>query len=771
MFDAAAARAQFLRGLSPDRSSTQAWDVETWSATWRDADGQLKPGALGPDGGSWWFRAITDTGRLTAEPADISTEPLTSVGAGARIAAFLGEANQILVHWPTSALAPIAFPLREALGLNEAFAVIAETLPAAELTPFVAWFGPLDANVARRWMMELDDPSLIAALGLGSREFELALERLTTVGAVGEASKLAAAAPTAMRVKFVLQSRQPVSMELLEASIDEVDDDTFVALASRAMRKRDRRLWDALTQRPLPALAASVVDHLEQPVAPWVFRFLEAGGEPMIDALIELARGRGKRAAAALRALSHLDRTAVQLRIDEHSGAVKKRLLTKLQPDRGERPELPEEQWPAWMAAVSRRVAAPEPAWFDPSDLPPLLTQTGHRLPPGVQQGVIALLQAVRFDVVGDGRTPNQYDPTLDELRGFLDSESANAWWNALFAMWWTNHRPEVRWVMYAAAFLCDGTAIRDLGAKLRRHQTWFGTLSTRVIAALGHNPTPWAVAALDDITHRSSNATHREIAANFLRRRADSAGVTVDRFVAFNYPDEADPVLIDAAARRTEAAMVEQRAWNDFLLLEHLKIAPFKYVGEAVVWGARSPWSDDVTFFYVADGEFVDVTGEPLEVDIEHTITVAHPAQFSDAELILWHQHCADHEIVQPFAQLERPRYRAASLSRDGFLSPVGAPIAGRDFLRRADPAGWKPIRQGSHGNIVAIAREFAALDARVELRFTTALEHDGSGESTIAGIAFSSASGEPVDAIDIDPVAFSEAHYDIARLMVKTP
>lgn len=752
------------------RTSTQSWDIAGWTRDWRDADGALAPGALGPAGGAWWFRAITDTGRLTGQPGDFSTEPLTSIGARARLAAFVGEANQILVHWPLDALALVAFAMREALAPNEAIAVLVETLPPDQLAPFITWIGATTPDVARRWMTEVTEPDVIVALAKIASDHAHGLERLTALGALGEADRLARQSPLPVRAAWVVASKRPVDVELLVAAIDDsVDDETFAALASRLLRTRDRRVWDALARRPLTALVPRVLELLDDPVAPWVFHYFEAGGDPMLDALLDAALGRGKRAAAALRALSRLDRTLVGLRLERRDEAERAKLLDQLEPHTRDLPELPRTQWSAWMTAVSERVPTPAPAWLNLDELPDLATKSGHRLPRDVQLGIVALLQEVRFEIRSAGQLQSQYDAVLDELPDVLSAASANAFWNALFAMWWTHHRPEVQWVIYAAAFLCDGPAIRDLGAKLRRHRTWFGNLSARVIAALGHNRSRWAVAALDDIARRARTPSHRGLAAAFLDTRAARAGQTTDRYVDAQFPDEDDPLLAEFAAQRLESAMTRGRSWTEFTWHELRSLTPFAAVAPCILWRVETAW-DETTVVRTDGEELLDVEDEPHVVDGELTISVAHPAELPDAELDAWNQRFAEYEIVQPFDQLERPRFRAASLSRDGFRSPVGVAIAGRDFLRRAAQLDWQPVRRGAHGEIVGIERRFELLDSTVILRFTEPLEQDGAGESALAAIEFQNGSGESLSAPMVDPIAFSEAHLDIQKLTSPT-
>lgn len=762
-FDEQAARERYLAGFQPGRTSTQSWDVDLWTEDWRDPSGELQPGSLGADGGAWWFRAFTDAGRLTGASGELTADPLTAVSARARIAAFIGEADQVLLHWPQQSLAPAAFALREAVGPAEALAILVETLDPDVLADFIGWLGPLDEDVAGRWFSQLRDARAVASLGEQSGTYKDALKRLKALGALAEADELAKSAPPQLEAAWVRAARRPVHVDFLARTVDVVDDETFAILARRCRAKRDRRYWEVVAKRLGPDLVPPLLDRIKEPVAPWVFQAFGAGGDDTIDVLIDVAAGRkSKRRDAAVLVLSKIDQLVVRMRLEEVDEAVRTKVTAALTP-RPDLPELPRADWPSWLGALAGREPVPTD-WLDPVALPPLDTKSGHRLPLAVSRGLLAVLQQVRLSSPDDRGGRDHFDTALAELRGLLDAESANQWWHALFAMWWSDHRPDAQWVMYAAAFLCDGRAIRDLGASLSRRNAWFGNLSSRVVVTIGHSETAWAVAALDSIGHTAHSFEHRSVARSFLQQRADQAGRTVNRFVLENFPDDDDPILIESAARRFEHAMVEQAPW----LPRATDKKAFRYVGQSTVFCVTNSWGER-RFFRLDEDECIDVDGAPVEIPADDLVTVAHAAQLSDTLLACWHEHFADYELIQRFDQLERPRFRAGSLSRDGFVSPVGLTVSGPQILSAARHRGWVPRRQGAHGDIVWLERTFEELDVRACLRFGDPLEEDGYGESEVVELGFTTLHSEPLEAQDVPPTAFSEAHLDVTRLMPK--
>ncbi|WP_192810218.1 DUF4132 domain-containing protein [Actinomadura rudentiformis] len=120
---------------------------------------------------------------------------------------------------------------------------------------------------------------------------------------------------------------------------------------------------------------------------------------------------------------------------------------------------------------------------------------------------------------------------------------------------------------------------------------------------------------------------------------------------------------VADEQLRRFERAMVTQRRWTaeEFrtLIVEHPLVW---HVSRRLVWLTE----DGRTFRVAEDRSLADVQDDELTLTETNRVGVAHPLQLSGS-LEDWTKVFDDYEIVQPFAQLNRPTYALTEEERAG--------------------------------------------------------------------------------------------------------
>lgn len=776
-FDIAAALEQYREGLpEPGRTSTQSWGIETWTQGWRDDEGHLDPTALGSAEAAFWYRALTEPTRLGDDHAEAASAdvlaglsgPLTPEEAVRRLRDFVAAADRALTHWPRAALAPAAFPLRCAL---EDLSTTRRTIDGA-VSPnarayWIEWLGPIDHEFAASWIHETKRARVVEALAGASGAWGEAVDRLTDLGATDRAGRLAERMEPVRRAAWVLDHRRPVDVELLQAVVGAVDDETWGLLCRKVLSRRDRDVWQVLARRPLPTLVSRVLERHDGPLAGWILDWFAMGDEEVLDALIVQAVGRSKRRDAALHVLAELDDEELRERIEALDGETRAKLRERLGPVSEELPELPRGLRSGWMDAFSTRTPRPDD-WLAPRYVPPLATRSGHRLPTGVERGVIATLQEARLSTTRQGAPADRFDAALLGIFEDLTPESMTRWWNALFGQWWSSKRPdEGAWVLSAAAFVATPSVVRDLGRSLHHYRKWFGDRALDVLHALRVCGTPWAIAILDDTARRGRSAELRAKSAEFLREAATRGGLTVDAFVEQNLPAGTDPTLARLVAERLEDAMVAGRTWSGWAWRRRLGTPSFGDAAGSVLWAVVDGDGHPLATFRFDGADPVGPDDEPFEVTDDDLVAVAHPATLGDAELRQWNEVFVDYERVQPFEQLARERYRHASLSVDGFRSPIGKSLSGRELRSAAAELGWLQVEQGAHGDVVGFRRIFARWDVVAEIELSTPIPRHASIQTRLARLGFVTPAGDEIDPAFVPAGPFSEVHRDLVRLV----
>ncbi len=163
----------------------------------------------------------------------------------------------------------------------------------------------------------------------------------------------------------------------------------------------------------------------------------------------------------------------------------------------------------------------------------------------------------------------------------------------------------------------------------------------------------------------------------------------------------------------RMERAMLVGRAWKSKRWHEFIGEHPIlAHIARRLVWKVLDKKDNLIARVLPdAEGTFMDIDFEEVEVTKEHKLALVHPAELAEDELDQWVEQLADFEIIQPFDQLERPLYHKAD-ARELLDS-----ISGRlddHFLINSLGLGWELVK-GRYRSSSAI--KYKAPDTKIAL------------------------------------------------------
>jgi hypothetical protein len=105
--------------------------------------------------------------------------------------------------------------------------------------------------------------------------------------------------------------------------------------------------------------------------------------------------------------------------------------------------------------------------------------------------------------------------------------------------------------------------------------------------------------------------------------------------------------------AKRLERAMCAERQWTASAFAGHL--IGHRVLGHLARRLVFRVASGSPTFRVGEDGAYADSNERPVSLDASARVVLLHPATLDDGELARWREVFVDHQIVQPFPQLER--------------------------------------------------------------------------------------------------------------------
>ncbi len=150
---------------------------------------------------------------------------------------------------------------------------------------------------------------------------------------------------------------------------------------------------------------------------------------------------------------------------------------------------------------------------------------------------------------------------------------------------------------------------------------------------------------------------------------------------------------VVTSQKMRLEQALISVRFWQAQQWQALFVSNPIMHLfATGLIWGVYENDRLQETFRYMEDGSFNTVEEEEYAFPGSGTIGLVHPLELSAEELDAWKQQLSDYDVVQPFAQLERPVYQVTAEEKESLAVTrfYGTEANGWALSNKMLAAGW---------------------------------------------------------------------------------
>ena len=555
---------------SNNAEDSYPWDDRKWQGEWL-----WNRGGIGPAEAYFWFVAMThperihDTRTQFKAPRDlrrirhVDADRFTLEDARERMSTWFDLLQQRPAPMRWFPHAYLTRFLRELLPMHEVLELLFEIIPADQVRHFFAHLMVPREDEAREAVYEVVrarlgqlDYSTRDELYTGIRLLEripLDEQAVRLVGAVSAQDD-----PDPMLVRDAVNLLQdPATFAEWFAELDaynmaaeevpyifgkgryEVIEPLFDRVKGSDASFQMTAVKDLVRIHSWRAVKGFVSLYDDSAVGPMAHGWLTAEGANAVKGLIPLATGRSRLTHVAQRLLrEYRDRghgDLIQRLALKESESVRARVVDEiLEQGIGLRTELPESEWPDWMAGrlVKKKPTKRLPDYIDVELLPPLVTRDGeHVLPQSIVFGVLNRIVSSR---------PDKIDELIPKLREFLDPSSRHAFAWYLFERW-REHGSEARkkFCMWSLGFLGTDESAARLTPYLNEwtsgghfHRAKWALDVYRVLG------TDAALTTLHRVSQRARSRALREHAQEVLGEIAKERGLSVDELEDRIIPD-----------------------------------------------------------------------------------------------------------------------------------------------------------------------------------------------------------------------------------------
>ncbi len=144
---------------------------------------------------------------------------------------------------------------------------------------------------------------------------------------------------------------------------------------------------------------------------------------------------------------------------------------------------------------------------------------------------------------------------------------------------------------------------------------------------------------------------------------------------------------------RRFEQAMSEGRRWSLAGFTPLVRHPLTIHLVRRLIWGTYSAAGKLARAFRVTvDRDFATLDDDELRLEPDARIRLVHRLELEDADAVRWLQRLADHELLQPFAQLERMFFVPTEDEREAHeLTRVAGLVVPTGRLLGLERRGWR--------------------------------------------------------------------------------
>ena len=223
---------------------------------------------------------------------------------------------------------------------------------------------------------------------------------------------------------------------------------------------------------------------------------------------------------------------------------------------------------------------------------------------------------------------------------------------------------------------------------------------------------------------------------------------------------------ILPSIRSRIESSLLQNHHWNYKAwrerYLDHLICGAF---ARRLIWnfnGKAGIWSN---------GQIVDVSGSPLEIEEFAIVELWHPIGAQATEVQAWRQWMIDHNVTQPFKQAHREIYvlTDAELRTETYSNRFAAHVIKQhQFTELASQRGWKYHLQGQWNSANTPELVLQPWDLRVEF-FVEAVENETSDSGIFTTVATDQVrftrlnTADPLPLTEILPIVFTEVMRDV--------
>jgi len=170
---------------------------------------------------------------------------------------------------------------------------------------------------------------------------------------------------------------------------------------------------------------------------------------------------------------------------------------------------------------------------------------------------------------------------------------------------------------------------------------------------------------------------------------------------------------LVAMQALRLQQSLAKGKKWTKESFEELFIQNPIMQVfATALIFGVYKEGKPEITFRYSGDGSYADINDNTFTLDNDAEIRLVHPVEMKPEDIKQWKQQLDDYELTQPFPQLNRPVFDAASVTSRTYDAFSGVYV--NDYFgKRMHRMGWDRDPSGDAGSyycIYYIGSEYAA-------------------------------------------------------------
>ncbi|HMD73514.1 MAG TPA: DUF4132 domain-containing protein, partial [Steroidobacteraceae bacterium] len=237
---------------------------------------------------------------------------------------------------------------------------------------------------------------------------------------------------------------------------------------------------------------------------------------------------------------------------------------------------------------------------------------------------------------------------------------------------------------------------------------------------------------------------------------------------------------VIDLQTDRLYEALCTGRDWIASDWQAYLNRHPIlRHLTQRLVWAQVSDGIVTKTFRPLGDGLLTDVEDNPVELDANARIAIAHDSSLSASTVAAWQQHLLDYEITPMFQQFGKGQYQLPKDQEkaDSIKDFEGHLIETFALRGRALKLGYARGSPGDGGWFATYEKRFATLGLVAVIEFSGNSLPEESRTAALLALYFTPTGSQDswnpskIELGNIPPVLLAEIYGDLRLLASEGP